>query len=306
MAAVLVSSSITTFGPSISSAVGDQNYVFLSDSATTANAVLCSQNAGASWSMVTVPNPQSVSWKQVKYGGGMFMAIGGSLSGVSCASSATGLTWTGLSGGLTIGVWIDVAYGNSTWVAVCSNPIRSARSINNGASWTNYSIPITPEYVTFGGGVFLANPAIYSTSYATTTDGITWAAQTAPFSIGRATYGNGVFVAPASGGVGVSTNGLNWTFVALPFEPQIHIIYNGTYFITMMNGIFNKSLDGVAWTALEAVAVSSARSSSDSNILASWFSGAWNHGLITGLDIGAPPPPPPIFWTSFIGATETI
>jgi hypothetical protein len=168
----------------------------------------------------------------IVYGGGMFVAVGGTASAVS---STTGTTWISRTIPTTTGTWNSVTYGNGTFVAISTNDLSTAYS-TNGTSWTqggNLPSSTTWTNVAYGNGRFVAI-ASGGRSVAYSLDkGVTWTA--APIGLPTSTtwtrvrYGEGLFVAVASGGTVVATSpfGINWTLQALPSSSNWNDVHFG-------------------------------------------------------------------------------
>lgn len=209
--------------------------------------------------------PASAYWRDVTYGGGLFVALaehaGGPTGMQIAATSADGKTWT--SRVLPANAfWISVAYGNGVFVAIASESNIAATS-SNGITWTQRTLPSTKVWskVTYGNGVFVAvSQDVGSNAPATSPDGITWTLGGLVLpGMKDIAYGNGIFTAIGSSGstpkLFTSSDGLIWTERSLPTLPFPSLGYlgfgNGFFFITIESfPTLLVSADGIAWTTV--------------------------------------------------------
>lgn len=160
--------------------------------------------------------PSSRGWSEICYGNNAFFAVtnGYSYGGLS---SADAMTWELVTmRGDTVKDWKSVCYGNGKYVAT-----------RTGLTWA------------------------YSA------DGITWSDITVPFGADSAfrpiVYANGKFTSLSDAVVYNSTDGITWTYKALPvgaaFKPLCY--GNGMYVSFNWNSIRNLiySTDGENWTS---------------------------------------------------------
>jgi hypothetical protein len=137
----------------------------------THDAVLTSTN-GLSWT--TVSNGPDGSFKDVVWGGGVFVAVG---SDGTIVTSANGLSWTTRSSGTSYDLH-GVAWNGSTFVVVGEGEDQTRGTVltsPDGVTWTSRTPAIGngwSEAVTWGGGQFVAVGA--SGNLATSPDGMTW------------------------------------------------------------------------------------------------------------------------------------
>lgn len=139
----------------------------------------------------------------------------------------------GTLGSVVIGIFLEVnalAYGNNLWLTVGDKGALTAyTSSNNGISWslpTNTGITSNKLYsVAFGAGVFVA---VGNTgTIQTTTNGSAWTTRTSG-TTARLTsiiWDGTKFVAVGDGVVLTSTTGTTWTSVAMPSVPNPQIAY---------------------------------------------------------------------------------
>jgi hypothetical protein len=178
-----------------------------------------------------------VPLEDIAFGGGTFVAVGGSNA---FHSLDNGATW---DNGTIAGVasLFKVAYGNGRFVAIDSYSDNVAVS-TNGVVWTTYSLGL-PLYdylrgIRFGGGLFLV--ATSDGNIYTSADGVTWQPRSPidftgivePY-VSSVSYGGNSFL------VVVSNSSVNFTFdQGESWSPvdlgALGAIYDGTYF----NGAF--------------------------------------------------------------------
>ncbi|MDR3341956.1 MAG: hypothetical protein LBT14_04055 [Treponema sp.] len=210
------------------------------------------------------------------FGGGMFVATGGSSNNTTRAYSKYGVTWTA-SGTGTFNAK-GVAYGNGTFVisgaggqiAYTTDPVNNTWTVlANDETGTNFGGTGNKEFinaVVYGKGKFVAGGGRGQTIYST--NGITWDQndQTADifldggFIDGIAFSGSRFVAAGGNGSKAVlawSDDGINWTNVV---EPRLgveteanNVAWGNGYFVAVgrNSGVASYSSDGIIWTAIE-------------------------------------------------------
>ena len=235
-------------------AFGNGVYVAVVDSVPGTRYTAYSTDNGFSWTpVVFVPSSPNYGWKNVSFGNGVFVTVGGNVQGYS---TDNGLTWTNVVSPLS-GFWNGVAFGNGVFVMVGSFG-KQARSIDNGLSWTNVASPLSGNWqgVAFGNGVFVMtgeNCQAYSTN-----NGLSWTNVASPLSgswqMWGVTYGNGVFVMVGLSGKQARSidNGLSWTNVASPLSGNWHGVAfgNGVFVMTGENCQAYSTDNGLTWNLL--------------------------------------------------------
>ncbi len=116
--------------------------------------------------------------------------------------------------------WTNIAAGPNNIVAVALDSNVAVYSGNNGATWSNGTLPATALWtkVKYVGGRFMAFASAGQAAYSTS--GTSWNSMTMPSTAEwrDVAYGEGKWVAVASGGskAAYSTDGSTWTAVSLP------------------------------------------------------------------------------------------
>lgn len=176
----------------------------------------------AAWTASTGSLPNG-SYTAITYGGGYWVALGGTNT---ATRTADGNTWVSVTiPTLSAGTYSSVCYGNATFVAVSSGSNATAISTTSGNSWSvGGTLPSSTTWtsVAYGNGRFVAI-ASGGTSAAYSLDkGTTWASSPAglPASAtwNKVTYGQGLFVAVAAGTTTCATSpdGVTWTAQTMP------------------------------------------------------------------------------------------
>ena len=71
--------------------------------------------------------------------------------------------------------WINIAHGDGVFVAVNCASNTSARSTDNGKTWTQHDMPAGDWYsVAYGDGVFVALSCSSKTCVRSADNGVTW------------------------------------------------------------------------------------------------------------------------------------
>lgn len=190
-------------------------------------------------------------FRGLTWGGGGFVAVGGSSVGLT-AVSLDGIAWT--PGG-SARAWIgDVAWNGSVLVAAGGNGVR-VRSTDGGATWIDDAGYQAIHYrsVASGGGVVVAVGHTYggvSVGVITSTaDGVTWNERRSAGAVfGTVTYGAGRFVAAGEGGlIATSSDGAVWTDQTVGTGAGGVVFTDGEFVLSRGSGIY-RSPDGLTWT----------------------------------------------------------
>jgi hypothetical protein len=182
--------------------------------------------------------------------------------------------------------WIDVAYGNGTFVTVAPYTDVAAYS-TDGISWNESKLPFTSNWtcVTYGNNRFVALSS-NSMEGAYSLDGITWQSMTLSVydSWTSVVYGDGCFIAVASGSSSYiySYGGTNWYSGTLPTsEFWSDICYDGSRFIitgeyspVIITGSHNN------WTQIDSTTgMTMTKSASNGNQLTVVIGGLYSSGI---------------------------
>ena len=212
--------------PSVTVLDTSAKFVAIRNGASATSAYSTVANLSSSW---TAGNTlaSKTDMAALAYGGGIYVAVGGTSGTASAASSTDGITWTDRSSAITAlsgGSYGAITYGNGVFIATNNGGITTSYS-TNGVTWTaGGNLPnVGSNYwtnVAYGNGRFVAvqGNGGASTSVAYSIDkGATWTA--VPAGIGssqtwtRVKYAQGMFVAIASGTqyCATSPDGIVWT-----------------------------------------------------------------------------------------------
>lgn len=204
--------------------------------------------------------PLSSTWKTIGYGNNTYVVLadGNGNGSTAAAYSSNGVSWT--SGIISSGVWNDVAYGNSNFVAV-SRDGKAATSAD-GVTWSLRTIP-SAEYtsVTFGDGVFVAVASGGNRAARSTNNGVTWSAVTLPEGAdwSSVAYGKGIFVAVAQSDSSLTQTAYSTddgqTWISGSFAGGCKsVTYGNNRFVAIAGGYGGAqntfiSFDGITWTS---------------------------------------------------------
>ncbi len=180
-------------------------------------------SAGA-WTASTGSLPNG-SYSSIIYGGGYWVAVGGTANGARSVDGNT--TWNGVTlPTLGAGTYSGVAYGHGVFIAISNGDNQTAVSTTLGASWTaGGTLPASATWtsIAYGNGRFVAIASTSSRAAVSVDKGTTWESSPAglPLSAGnwsKVTYGQGLFLAVAQGAAfcATSPDGLNWTLQSMP------------------------------------------------------------------------------------------
>lgn len=222
-----------------------------------------------SWSNML---PASVTWKQVAFGNGLYVAVG---ADATIASSPDGASWT-IRRMSTAGMTLNgVAYGDGRFVAVgMGTPTSISAGLlmtsTDGVTWTtNDTVASTLNAqfagVTHGNGLWVVAGASQN-RVLTSPDGLVWTTRNAGFNTSAVAFGGGRFVLTSGGNRAISsTDGITWTNNFLVGDANTFtvayegITYGaGKFVIAGRDASFTASTytsaDGLAWTLSPTVA----------------------------------------------------
>jgi hypothetical protein len=184
----------------------------------------------------------------VAYGGGHFVAGGGSSVGFTMVST-DGVTWA--QGGAARAYVGGIAWTGSCFIAVGGNGLR-VRSTDLGATWTNDQGFQTFGYFAAAAGNGIAVGVGYDQGVAvitTTTDGTVWTERRhSGASLYTVAYGNGMFVAAGDTALSTSHDGITWTDTTLGSGQANVNFVNGEFLISHLATGLYRSPDGVTWS----------------------------------------------------------
>ena len=209
----------------------------------------------------------SLSWREVVYGNGRWVAVASSGALNRVMTSEDGITWTERTAADDL-QWQSVTYGNGLFVAVAQDAGGSASdrvmTSPDGITWTLRTAAAANTWtsVTFGNGLFVAVSTGGTDRVMTSPDGITWTARptTITSTWGSVTYGNGLFVAVADfgGNVMTSPDGITWTArTGAASDPWMSVTHGNGLFVAVAQtgaGQVMTSPDGITWTERTAAA----------------------------------------------------
>lgn len=229
-------------------------------------------DAGLEWVGGTITTTTSRYYRDITYGNGRFVIVGGysadSGGRYSNQYSTTGLSWKSTYTRTSNDVLQSVAYGEGKgfvavgWIQqsptvplIMTNTTGSANAwtaranpsgITTGKVWTGVSHG-NDRFVVVSNGL----NAIYSET------GTSWTLSSMPFSANwrGLTFGNGKFVAVVYGGNQAvsSPDGVNWTVSTLPFAANwVKVVFGAGKFVAIPYGSNQGaySEDGVTWKAM--------------------------------------------------------
>lgn len=194
-------------------------------------------------------------WTKVKYGAGVFVAMGkpsSTTSGLSHAYSMDGVNWKSFADAYYSGQ--EINYVNGRFIVPHGGNVTKTSS--DGINWNNIAGNNSRmgRIYNLNGMYFVPNGSSVNYSRcALTTDLMVWVDSTMPSQTqwGSAAYGNGIYIAGAGSGAAYSTNAFNWTASStvtgvkdIAFGAGMFVILLGTN-----NGGFY-SANGINWTAM--------------------------------------------------------
>ncbi|MCW5908169.1 MAG: hypothetical protein KIS94_09940, partial [Chitinophagales bacterium] len=216
--------------------------------------------AGTTWSEVAAP--VNLTYNEVAFGNGIFVAVASSGTGNRVMTSTDGETWTSRSSAAD-NTWNSVAYGNGMFVAVASTGTGNrVMTSPDGITWTSRTSAADNSWnsVVYGDSLFVAVSSTGTGNRVMTSpDGITWTSRSsaADNTWNSVAYGNGVFVAVASSSIGnrvmTSPDGITWTIrTSAANNIWNSVAYgNGLFVAVSSTGTGNRvmtSPDGITWT----------------------------------------------------------
>ena len=257
-----------TYGNNIFVAVGNDGYISYSSDGTTwstpvqvgsnvwysvtygnskfvavgANGYTTTSTDGVTWTTPVQVSLNNGRLSSVRYGNGVFVAVGyGSRAGYT-TTSTDGVTWTSIVSINFQGV--GLVFNDNKFIACGTNGDYGTISIStDGVNWSDneYLRSTTDvEKITYGDGLYVA---VSSRKISTSTTGESWTTQTVSgFTCKNIAYGNGVYVVSGKNSnryaTIISTDGLNWKSIEIIGEstPQygfISVTYGDGKFVAV-------------------------------------------------------------------------
>jgi hypothetical protein len=212
----------------------------------------------------------------VAFANGQFVAVGGTRTTGTCATSPDGVAWTQRDSG-TVGLGA-ITWGNGQFVA--AGPAGAIATSPDGLTWTRRDAGMSNDLyaVAYGNGHFVAVGGAampFGATIVSSSDGVSWAPRVSsttnsnlpPVFTGIA-YGNGLFVAVFPGSQGavdrslaISPDGIIWTqypgggpsFAGAVAFGNGKFVAVGTYYSAASNflqshSVIYSSADGVGWS----------------------------------------------------------
>lgn len=229
---------------------------------------------GLNWVDITLPTATAPAgatnnqWRAIAYGYvsnvSYYVAVARESS--AAAYSTDGINWSSANLG-DVADWVDVAYGNGTFVAIAESTSGSAlRSLssNGGATWSLGTLAgAGARCIAYGGTRFVAVEGNFSNQVSYSTNGVTWTNATLPANDDSSNsnwvdiaYGNNRFVAIAenSAMAAYSLDGITWVKSNLPAITEWDSLNygQGLFYATSLGDIAASSEDGVVWTTRSA------------------------------------------------------
>ena len=212
-----------------------------------------SSDGGATWSPVLQLGPTFANGYDVAYGGGVWVATGGTKVWLS----ADALTWTQFDGP-SVTLLNRVKWSGTRWAGV---GISHFGWSYDAKTWFSVVAPVAGTWVDlcWTGSAFVALGGAGGSNIATSPDGVVWTLQ-AGIGFGsswkKLAYNGSVMVAVRSGGAGGARSldgGLTWASNSMPLNQWTGVEWDGERFVACANsaGIPGAtSVDGDAWTVL--------------------------------------------------------
>lgn len=214
---------------------------------------------GITWEQITTAS--SGVWNGIAYGNNKFVAVGGSGSTATSATSIDGVTWNLNNNTYPNISWDNVTFVNGRFVAagtftgsgIGGGGYTNVLSTNGGASWAAYSSHTTDCAYN---GVDRWAATLGTEVIAHSTDFTGWAnvtVGTEPWN--SVAYGNSRFVAVGNAGnIAYSDNGTTWSQFSVGANDWNRVYYNGTLFVaagakdSSGDGKIAYSTNGANWT----------------------------------------------------------
>jgi len=206
-------------------------------------------NDGLSWTN-PLPEPVSLSFRDLKYLNGSFIGIGNGM----ISFSPDGMTWTN-SVPDTNGL-LSITYGDGRYVA--GGDYRTVWTSTDAINWSNPApdIEINPylaeTHVAFGNGTFVAASG-YNGDLLASPDGLNWTLtqqltnQPSYTYFADVAFGAGRFVAVSSSAIASSTDGTNWFSMGISNALDAVAEGNGMFVAVGPNVVMTSS-DGTNWS----------------------------------------------------------
>jgi predicted transcriptional regulator len=207
-----------TSTPTVVITDSNARFVAIANGSTVNARLPLSSAPNANWSAGTaLPNSNFTS---LAYGGGVYVAVGGTGGSGGAATSSDGSAWVSRTNvSLSSGTFTGVAHGAGVFVAINGGGNQTATS-TNGIAWVsggNLPASTTWSSIAYGNGRFVAIASGGRSVAYSYNKGLAWIASPAGLPSSQTwtkiKYGQGLFVAVAEGTnvCATSPNGVDWT-----------------------------------------------------------------------------------------------
>lgn len=234
-----------------------------------ANSIFGKMSITYPWLLFSSGNASTLVPSGIAFGNDTFVMITQDTSSTTDhinRSTDGGITWS-LANTSAANAWIDITFGNNTFVAISLDGTnRAMYSTNNGATWTTGTAGFSVQWfaVGYGNSVFVAvGNNMTQSAMRSTNNGVTWSLVTTPNNpyVGIA-FGNNTFVAVSSASITnaimYSTNdGVTWTGVNTAVASSLKdVTFGDGVFIAVgillsgTNSIVLRSTDGINWSSV--------------------------------------------------------
>jgi hypothetical protein len=236
-------------------AVAYGNGEFVAVGESNSGYIILTSMDGISWTQTQSPfGPLS----DVTFGGGQFVALGGS----AVLVSSDGTNWIQLQTGFPY-VLDFVAFGGGEFVtgAWVTDPATGSLETTiltsaDGMNWSQSRMPFAVAGVAYGDGEFVAVTSYPTNAVLTSTDAVDWKASATALDLDHIAYCGSEFVAVGNrGAIATSTDGVNWVEhqSSAPRSELNAVAYgNGQFLAVGGVGSILTSTDGTTWIRREA------------------------------------------------------
>jgi len=254
----VISNSIAT--PAVSSFTdiaydGTSKWVIVGSS----GAVAYSINNGASWTRVA--GFTAYDFRSIAFGGGVFVAVGGTGYNPVVFTSTDGITWTAAT--FTVNVYItSVIFAGSVFVLLSTHTTYAIFTSSSGATWTQRTTPYNNAAartaVVYSGTKYVYIAYNYGTNVTysySSTDSITWTATalSGVLPVTGLAFGGSLFISFLGAQSVTSSDAITWAnagvVTSTPGFNVTAIKYLTSAFLVVGNSLAFRSAIGATWSS---------------------------------------------------------
>lgn len=204
----------------------------------TSNQVMTSADA-ITWTTRTTPTG-TFNWQGLVFGNSLFVAVASSGTANRVMTSTDGITWTQRTSAED-NSWLSIAFGNSTYIAAAIDGTNRIMKSTDGISWTAKTAASADQWrgIAYGNGIWVCVASTGTNRVMTSEDdGDTWTSRASADDDewwNDVSFGDGIFFAVGNTLSMYSSDGKNWTALAVPNDTTWRDVTYGDSWVAVGN-----------------------------------------------------------------------